>query len=86
MRYKVVLEFMIDGTEGEAWEISEALERAAIKKNYLQVSSWVESSDRGGLLGTEEQPITSSASSCERVTPRISAPSAPEIGTAWKCR
>ena len=41
----VHLRFTTDGSDDEAWEIAEALESAAVARDYRAVSSWVESAE-----------------------------------------
>lgn len=67
MAYRVVLTFIVDH-EDAAWDIADGLEQAAIKKNYREVNGYVEPAGRDGVLGTEENPVSSSAETIERQT------------------
>lgn len=59
----VRLEFRMDGTLEEAWELAEGLEQAAMKKDFRAISAWAEEDDGGrrSVLGTEQSPVVSSA-------------------------
>jgi hypothetical protein len=67
---KVVLEFVTDGTEEEAWALAEALERGATAKGYRAVNGYVASmgEDRGLVPVGGQVPVIS-AMTTERVTP-----------------
>lgn len=69
MRATIHLKFSVDvENEGDAWEICEKLEEAALKQEYVGVSTWVESGDRrSGILVPEGQdPTTTEAQRLER--------------------
>lgn len=67
--YKVSLTFIVDGVEeGDAWDIAEGLQRAAMNKNYRASSGWVEPVGREGLLGSEANPVQSNAETVVRRT------------------
>lgn len=68
MRVKINLSFLADvESEAEAWEIAEHLEKAAIKRDYTAISTWVTvGTGREGALGPESDPVTSSAERMER--------------------
>lgn len=63
MRVTVHLKFQVDvESEGEAWEIADRLESAAMKKDYVGISAWVESEagSRAGVLVPEGQEAPAS--------------------------
>ncbi len=83
MAHRVVLTFIVDSGEDEAWDIADKLEQSAIKRNYREVNGYVEVAGRGGVLGTEANPVSSSAETIERQTntPRQMGPTGSEMIT-----
>lgn len=73
MKQRVTLTFVVDTTEDEAWDIADGLESAARKKDFMEINAYVTVEDRGGVLGTEDAPIKSSAEMVTRRT-QVGAP------------
>lgn len=70
MRAQVHLRFLVDvEDEIEAWKIAEGLESAAVARDYVGVSGWVEAIEgRGGVLVPQgQEPIMTEAEKLERV-------------------
>jgi hypothetical protein len=67
MANRVTLTFVVDVSEDEAWDIADSLEKAAIKRNFREVNGYVTADGRSGLLGSEGNPVSSSAEVRTRV-------------------
>jgi len=67
-KYKVMLSFVFEGTEDEAWDVAEALERGAMHKNYRQASGYIESADGRPLVAEGENVQMTSAETLSRET------------------
>lgn len=72
MRVTINLRFAADvESEAEAWDIAEGLERAAMKRDYVGISAWVDplEGQRSSVLVPEGQaPVPSAAERIERVS------------------
>jgi hypothetical protein len=71
MRVQIHLRFTADvESKEEAWLIVDGLEAAAVRKDFIGVSAWVEeSSSRDALLRPEgSEPLVSAAEVQERVS------------------
>lgn len=59
---KVKLEFVMQGTEAEAWAVAEALENGAMNRGYIAVNSYVEAETGAGRglvdQDSESVPVT----------------------------